>query len=129
MRRAKLTTVPKEDTEQEILFHWAALSEGAHPELKLLYAVPNGGYRPLLTAVRMKRTGTKAGVPDICLPVARGGYHGLYIELKRVKGGVVSENQRAWMDMLNAEGYLARVGYGSDDAIRIITSYLKGEIK
>lgn len=41
--------------------------------------------RDKATAVALKRQGVKAGVPDICLPVARNGYHGLHIELKAGK--------------------------------------------
>jgi hypothetical protein len=32
-----------EDTEQRIIFQWAAMESGARPELGLLYAIPNGG--------------------------------------------------------------------------------------
>mgnify|MGYP004433785991 CR=1 FL=1 len=38
--------------------------------------------RDARTAANLKRQGVKAGVPDLHLPVARGGYNGLYIELK-----------------------------------------------
>lgn len=71
--------VPTEEQEQETLFAWAAANEGTHQELRLLFAVPNGGYRHKQTALRMKRTGVKPGVPDMCLPVARGGYHSLWV--------------------------------------------------
>ncbi|MBR1708816.1 MAG: VRR-NUC domain-containing protein [Clostridia bacterium] len=121
------TPVPCEDTEQEMLFRWARISEGKHPELRMMYAIPNGGYRHLHTAVRMKRTGTKAGVPDICLPVPRGSYHGMYIELKRLKGGHVSEEQKRWIQALKQQGYCVVVAYGAYDAIECIKSYLSGE--
>lgn len=55
----------------------------AHPELQLLYHVPNEGKRTWRTGARLKSEGLKPGVPDLCLPVARGKYHGLYVELKR----------------------------------------------
>ena len=84
-------TVPLEDAEQRIIFQWAAMETAARPELGLLYAIPNGGKRAIKTAIALKAQGVKSGVPDMCLPVARGAYHGLYIELKRQKGGTVSE--------------------------------------
>ena len=83
-------TVPLEDAEQRVIFQWAAMETAACPELWLLYAIPNGGKRAIKTAIALKAQGVKSGVPDMCLPVARGGYHGLYIELKRQKGGTVS---------------------------------------
>ena len=98
-----------------------------HPELALLYAIPNGGKRSIKTARMLKATGVKAGVPDMCLPVPRYPYHGLYIELKRRKGGRVSEKQSEWLHDLRKEGYKTCVCYGSDEAIQVIEEYLKGE--
>ena len=98
-----------------------------HPELALLYAIPNGGKRSIKTARMLKATGVKAGVPDMCLPVPRYPYHGLYIELKRRKGGRVSEKQSEWLQDLMKEGYKTCVCYGSDEAICVIDEYLKRE--
>ena len=117
-------TVPLEDAEQRIIFRWAAMETAAHPELGLLYAIPNGGKRAIKTAIALKAQGVKSGVPDMCLPVARGGYHGLYIELKRQKGGVVSETQKSWITALAEQGYKAVVCRGADEAIRTIKEYL-----
>ena len=69
-----------ESGHQEALFSWAAYRTGLMPELQYMYHVPNGGKRDAATAVALKRQGVKAGVPDIMLPAARAGYHGLYIE-------------------------------------------------
>lgn len=64
----------------------------------------------------MKAAGVKPGVPDMFLPVAREGCHGLYIELKRRDGGRVSPEQTAWMDALARQGYktgpVPRLGRG-----------------
>ena len=106
-------TVPLEDAEQRIIFQWAAMETAARPELGLLYAIPNGGKRAI-----------KSGVPDMCLPVSRGGYHGLYIELKRQKGGTVSETQKSWITALAEQGYKAVVCRGAEEAIRTIKEYL-----
>lgn len=117
-------TVPLEDAEQRIIFQWAAMETAAHPELGLLYAIPNGGKRAIKTAVALKKQGVKRGVPDMCLPVARGGYHGLYVELKRQKGGTVSETQKSWITALAEQGYKAVVCRGAEEAIRTIKEYL-----
>lgn len=117
---------PEEEVEQTCLFRWAAYSLGAHPELRLLHAIPNGGKRSKSEAARMKAAGVKAGVPDMFLPVARGGSHGLYIELKRIKGGRVSAEQLAWMEELTREGYTCAVCHGWEEARKVIQTYLKG---
>ena len=80
--------VPTEAQEQMTLFSWAAMQSGKYPELNLLYHVPNGGSRHKAEAGRLRAEGVKAGVPDLCLPVARGQYHGL---LRRVNCPVVQQ--------------------------------------
>ena len=116
--------IPTENAEQAALFQWAELASGAHPELRLLHAIPNGGLRDARTAVTLKRTGVKSGVPDICLPVQRGGHGALYIELKRQKGGVLSANQKVWLDRLNQAGNRAVVCKGWEAAREAIEQYL-----
>jgi len=123
MNRNRNLTPPEAD-EQATLFSWAAMRTGKYPELKLLYHVANGGLRSKSEAARFKSEGVKPGVPDICLPVARGPYHGLYIELKRQKGGKISEAQKKWLTELSLQGYLAMVAYGWKEASQIIEEYL-----
>jgi hypothetical protein len=113
-----------ESAEQAKLVEWADLNRGQYPELSLLHAIPNGGYRNITTATRLKAEGVRAGVPDLCLPVARGGYYGLYIELK-AKGGRVQGNQREWLQQLTAQGYKAVVAFGFNEAREIIEEYLR----
>lgn len=117
-----------EADEQKDIFYTAYLMRNVYPELRLLFAIPNGGSRHPAEAAHLQQQGVKAGIPDMCLPVARGGYHGLYIELKRVKGGKVSEKQMQWINDLNAQGYLAKVCYGADDALETLKKYLRGEL-
>lgn len=115
-----------EADEQETLMEWARVREGKWPELKLLHHIPNGGSRNKTEAARLQFQGVKPGVPDLCLPVARGGYHGLYIELKRRKGGKISPVQTAWLDALREQGYKAVVCWGWEDGKNVIEEYLKG---
>lgn len=118
--------IPTESAEQQLLFQWARMQSGKYPELTLLYHIPNEGKRSHKTGARMKAEGLKTGVPDICLPVARGGHHGLYIELKRVKNSRVTVAQMAWIEALTRQGYVAAVCRGADEAIELITRYLSG---
>lgn len=118
--------IPTESAEQQLLFQWARMQSGKYPELMLLYHIPNEGKRSHKTGARLKAEGLKTGVPDICLPVARGGHHGLYIELKRVKNSRVTEDQMRWLEDLARQGYVAAVCRGADEAIELITRYLSG---
>ncbi len=118
--------VPTEHEEQVALFQWAAANEEEHEELKLLFAVPNGGYRPMATAAQLKAEGVRAGVPDVCLPVARGRFHSLWIEMKR-KPNTTSDAQRAWLDALRRYGHCAVVCWSANEAINSIISYLEQE--
>lgn len=116
---------PTEEQEQIVVFQWAELMANRYPELNLIMHIPNGGLRSKPEAVRFKRAGVKKGVPDIFLPVPKKGYHGLWIEMKRQKGGRLSPEQKAWIDNLNAQGYLAARCDGADDAIRVIKEYIE----
>ena len=116
--------IPTESQDQQALFKWAAFQRGKYPELDLLYHTPNGGYRSKAEAGRFKAEGVKAGVPDISLPVARGEWHGLYIELKRKRGGKVSEQQKTWIDSLAEQGYCVHICKGWEAAVKAILDYL-----
>ena len=122
---AKHIPVPSEEEEQVTLFNWARMQEGKYPELKLMFHIPNGGLRSKSEAARFKRAGVKAGVPDICLPSAKGGRHGLFIELKKLTGGRASKEQKAWIAALENAGYAASVCCGWQEASRVIMTYLE----
>lgn len=123
---AGLDWQPTEEQEQAAIFEWAQLMTPQFPELSLLFHVPNGGLRSKPEAVRMKKTGVKPGVPDLCLPVPRGESHGLFIELKRKHGGKVSPDQKAWIEALTDQGYYAEVCRGAEEACDLIIAYLEG---
>lgn len=118
--------LPSEGQEQAALFSWAELEmkRGRYPELRMMFHVPNGGGRSKAEAGRFKAEGVKAGVPDIFLPVPRGNYHGMFIEMKKRKGGKVSAEQKVWLAELAEQGYFAVVAFGWEDASEQIRSYL-----
>ena len=114
-----------EAAEQIKLFRWVDLvSKNYYPELRLLYHIPNGGSRNELEAVNLKKQGVRAGVPDLCLPVARGRYHGLYIELKYGKNKP-TEKQLEWIEALRDEGYAVSICWGFEAARAELEKYLK----
>ena len=124
----------KEHDIQAMVIQWANLEGQFLPELLLLYAVPNAAvgtaraFLPEKFWYNLKRMfykeGLKPGVPDLFLPVARGGYHGLYIEMKTPTGRL-SKEQTWWLDQLTQQGYFCRVCYGFDEALNLIKDYLK----
>ena len=114
----------REDKHQVALFDWARAAMRAHPELALLFAVPNGQARSPGVGRALKRGGVKAGVPDVCLPVARHGYGSLWIELKRPGKHTVSEGQAWWVEQLNEHGQRAVIAVGWDQARDQLLEYL-----
>ena len=102
---------PLEETEQKTVVDWLK----AH---KLLFTanVPDRRY--------CQRMGYSPGVPDILIfdrPLrVENGYLwiGAALEMKRRKGGVVSDEQQGWLDSLKNLGWITKVAYGCDDAIR-----------
>lgn len=112
-----------EDAEQMALIEWCEHMSGKHPELSLIYHIPNEGKRSIAYAVRMKKMGLRSGVPDLCLPVARGKWHGMYIEMK-ADGGKPTIEQSAWQCKLTTQGYLYVVAWSFEYARDAILAYL-----
>lgn len=97
------------------------------PCLCLLHHIPNGGRRDPIEARHLKEQGVKPGVPDLCLPVPRGRFHGLYIELKTQRGHATPE-QEWWGRKLQEQGYAWFVCRGWQSAIAAIEEYLRQEV-
>lgn len=114
-----------EHEEQVALMRLVEMHLGRWPELGMLYAIPNGSERNVIVGRKLKAEGVKKGVPDLCLPVPRGGHHGLYVELKRQKGGQVSAEQKAWISALRGQGYRAEVCKGATEAWDVIREYVQ----
>lgn len=89
-----------------------------------IFAIPNGGSRNQLEAANLKRQGVKSGVPDLCVPVAKHNYHGMYIEMK-VGRNKPTDNQIKWLRMLKENGYFVCICYGFDEAAKALDWYFK----
>ena len=121
-----------EHDQQSFLFDWAKKMESRHPQLKMLFAIPNGGLRQKVVAAKLKREGVKAGVPDIFLaiPIQDKEYgfgtewsHGLFIEMKFGKNKL-TPNQNEWMDALRKEGFKCGLCFSWIEAKDMIIKYL-----
>lgn len=104
-------------------------TKDALPELEWVYAIPNGGSRgdtartAQIVGGKLKAEGVKAGVSDICVPIRRGAWPGLYIEMKK-PGGKVSTEQKAFGAFVKSQGYGFVVCYSWTEARDVLTQYL-----
>lgn len=119
--------IEHEHLEQCALIQWANLSTGKYPALKWLYSIPNGGNRSKAVAGKMKASGVKKGVYDLCLPVMRGGYIALYIEMKWGDNKLTPE-QREFKSFMEGEGAKCVECWNWVDACAEIEKYLKGKV-
>lgn len=137
-----------ESQHQCAVIEWARLQETFWPVLRLLHSIPNGGGRgkpfknkraraaeaagfkadkkdvlPPLLAVKLKAEGLTSGIPDLHIPAARGGFIGMYIEMK-TKDGELSDAQKKIIPLLEAERNMVVVCYDATQAISAIRSYI-----
>ena len=109
---------PSEHEEQIKLIVWLKRKNLIH------HHSPNGMMAvSYAEGAKHKRLGTSSGFPDLILPYARKSAHGLFIELKRVYGGKLSESQLFWRDFLLKEGYAWFEAKGCGHAKQIICEY------
>lgn len=131
MEPEQLAKAGTEHAHQAALFCWSRSHEDVYPGLDMLFAVPNGGERNIIVAGKMKAEGVRAGVPDICLPVPRLGFHSLWIEMKKPSeinkiGGGCSAAQEAYSMELIGHGAVYHVCYDWISAAEVLAEYLCG---
>ena len=124
---------PTEHVEQchVVAWFWAQ-----YPKLrKRLFAIPNGAHlagtprQRAAKMARMKAEGFRVGVSDLFLMEPRGGFAGLFVEMKRRNAvpSDISDDQEAFIADARAAGYRAEAAKGAAAAIAIITEYLNQE--
>ncbi len=119
--------------DQAAVVSWARDNARWCPELAFLMASQNGahlpfsidryGHRYSLEAQRLVEEGMLKGVADLFLPAVRGGYHGLWIEMKH-GGGRARPEQKIFIDSMRRFGYKAEFCWGADAAIELIKNYV-----
>lgn len=147
--RSKQTGQPTELAEQFGFLQWV---RSVYPSARF-FAVPNGGKRDHTEAAMKIMEGMSRGVPDLWFPQRRRGYSGLVIEMKRTRdpgmsvgtwngvggwglteeilrvgtgvwsNGTISDDQKEWLCVLAAEGYLACVCNGMREAMSAVEWY------
>lgn len=107
--------LPSEDHEQMLFVQWFRRT---YPGV-LIYAIPNGGARHPAVAMKMKCTGVTKGVPDLHVPA-----WSLWIEMKRQKGGRVSDEQKEQMAYLQSIGHTCLVCAGNEIAQQMTRAFV-----
>lgn len=112
--------IPTEHQEQAAFVRWFRIE---FPAVRL-FAIPNGAFlagsigQRAAQMRKLKAEGLDTGVPDICIPA-----WDFWIEFKRIKGGVVSDEQREWHQYLRDLGDTVIVAKGADDAMQQVRSW------
>lgn len=105
-----------EHGEQVAFVRWFRAS---FPDVRII-AIPNGGKRDKRTAALLKDEGVTAGVPDLYVPAWN-----LWIEMKRLKGGVISDEQAEWLDYLQTIGHGVILAKGWLDGVNQVKQWLR----
>ncbi|KVP75607.1 hypothetical protein WJ96_07325 [Burkholderia ubonensis] len=127
-KKARPSRARKNEAEGEEQAQLIKRFRDEYPDIGLLLIhIPNGGYRKnAFEGWRLKEQGVRAGVSDLMLPVARGGFFGLWIEFKAAppNDAAVSDKQQEWVELMQAQGYSAHVCLGVDAAMKVLAEYL-----
>lgn len=118
-----------EGQEQAVLIRWLLGEKKRGTPVGQLYDatyhVPNGGQRSKSTGAAMKRQGVKSGVSDLAVRQARGGWFGLYLELKATppKDAPLADSQFEWLEDSEYEGYCGVLALGLEEAKAVLREY------
>ena len=110
------SSIPSEHAEQVGFVRWFRTK---WPRV-LIFAIPNGGKRNITTAKLLVKEGVVAGVPDLFIPA-----WGIWVEMKRQKGGRLSADQDGIINYLESVGHHVVVGLGALDASEKLLRLLK----
>lgn len=125
MTKKRRIVIPSTELDHHLaLWDWARAMRSQHSELKSLFHIPSGELRPPGVGRKLKKMGAPKGIPDWCLPVRRGRFGSLWIELKR-EDGTLSVEQAAWIELLIEQGQAAGCCKHWEHAASIILQYLK----
>lgn len=86
-----------------------------------IFAIPNGGKRPIRTATKLKREGVLKGVPDLQVPALD-----LWIEMKTPEGRLRSDQKEMIAYLTSDEvGDTVIVGKGDEDARAQVIEFME----
>lgn len=108
---------------------WDSVCGDHKLDKRVLYAVPNGAtlgdkYTAKIRGSILRDEGLRSKYPDLNFDVARGGYHGLRIEMKK-PGEQPDIGQLEYHDIIRAQGYKVEVCHSLEVFMCIVCDYLK----
>lgn len=116
-----MNTTVKSRSESDEQIGFVNWFEGSFKGVRIFH-IPNGGHRSISVGKNLRAEGVKPGVPDLYVPAWR-----LWIEMKRTSGGRLSDDQRDWIDYLEAHGDSVIVGKGAKDASKQVLEWIKSK--
>jgi hypothetical protein len=137
-QKSLYTAAPHEHEECAALVKWAETQRHKGYKLsELLIHVPNGAYHgsdrkaAAVVARKLREQGLREGVFDYILPIplyppgVQGYVPGLWLEMKRTKGGKVSQEQIDFQFRMRTFGWQCEVAMGWVQAAAFITQHLQ----
>ena len=132
MTPEEIASKGNESSHQMALFAMCSMNEKKYPELRWFYSTPNGETRgstkkhAMIVGARLKAGGVKAGVLDCFLPVKRGKWSGLFIELKKPgKIKNTSKEQKEFIQFVESQSFATAVFDNWVDAWQCLVQYLE----
>lgn len=91
------------------------------------FKMPKNAFNWAAYSNSLKRMGLATGFPDLIVLTRNKSqtHEVLFIEMKRVKGGRVSPEQKEWITRLDNDGYCVGVAKGFESAVQILDKYLE----
>lgn len=123
-KNIRKVATPNEQMEQICFFDYVRLHKELEP---YVFSIPNEGKRNYYNARMLISAGLKKGVSDIFVALPVPPYHGMFIEMKSVKGKPTKEQVKFQQDVMG-KGYMAVICYGAQQAIKVLQAYLDGEL-
>lgn len=118
--------IPLEKTEQINFIDYCKANNIIAVSTQNGFKMPKTAFNWAAYSNSLKRLGLATGFPDVII-LARNKsntHEVLFIEMKRIKGGRVSPEQKEWINKLDSLNYCVGIAYGCDSAIKILNNYL-----
>ena len=114
-----MNNIPLEQDECIILVEWLELL--GDEILEFSHTAQETYTKSWRQKTKNKKMGVRPGVPDYIVVTKKAV---LFIEMKRKKGGRVTEAQERWLEAIHKAGGEARICYGFDDAKKFIEEFI-----
>jgi hypothetical protein len=132
-QREKVTT-KRQTKEESLQLKLCKYLRESYIGLHFVADVAAGAKLPQKYAVLASQMRSGSKMPDLAIYEARGGFYGLFLELKaegklrlksgKIKGDEHTQAQAARLAELRAKGYKAEFAEGLYEAVQIVTDYM-----